>query len=65
MKDKRSIETEMFVYNKIFFYIWNSMPPSGRMMFEEHKAIDLGGLILRKGNHAQNGGFMLFLLSLS
>jgi hypothetical protein len=35
MKDKRSIEAEIFVYNKISFYVWNSMPPSGCMMFEE------------------------------
>jgi hypothetical protein len=53
MKDKRSIEAECFVYNKISFYVLNSMPPSGCMMFEEHKETGLGGLILCKGNYTQ------------
>jgi hypothetical protein len=55
MKDKRSIEAEIFVYNEISFYISNSMPPSGRVMFGERKEIVLGGLILCKGNYAQYG----------
>jgi hypothetical protein len=64
MKDKRSIEVKIFVYNKISFYVLNSMPPSGRVMFEDHKEIGLGGLIVCTGNYAQYGVFILFSLSL-